>query len=411
MPQRTRFLTADQTLVRKMNLSLIMNRLHQSAPLSRQSLAEMTGLNKSTISSLVNELISLGLIRENSAVISGVGRPSVPLELHPQAGVLIGAKIGVGWLTVMCTNFTADELWSHIEEFALDSEPSQVIARLIELLRQGMSVARSATGRQRPLGVSIAVTGLVDHRDGVLQYAPNLHWQQVNLRSAVAAAFPGVPIFVDNEAKLAALGEYFFGAAHGGQDVLYLSVGYGINGAILHNGEIVRGADGFAGEFGHMTMYAHGELCNCGNRGCWETRASLRALYQYIQDAIQRGQKSLLKGRETRLTPPPVSDAAHKGDKVALAALAAVGRELGAGCASLINIFNPDLIVLGGVTGVANDLLIPHINQELHKHVLSWSARKTRIVPARHTTHASTMGGVAAVFQAVLTDPTSAQTA
>jgi glucokinase-like ROK family protein len=384
-----------------------MNRLHQSAPISRKALAEMTGLNKSTVSSLVNELIDLGFIHETEVVVSGVGRPSVPLELAAQAGILISAEIGVGWLSSLCTDFLGDTLWSHREDFDVTLPSTVVLDRLIEILHLAITASQDQTERQRPLGITIALHGLVELDTGTLLFAPNLHWRQVPVRDYVQQNFPNVPVYVDNEAKLAALGEYVFGAAHDAHAVLYISAGDGVGGAFINVGQLLRGASGFAGEFGHMTVYPDGDLCACGNHGCWETRASATALFRHVVFAIRAGRDSLLRGREKRLTVQMVSEAARKEDAVALAAFQEIGRDLGLGLVSLVNAFNPDLIVLGGTLCPASDLLIPHIKAELSRRALHWDVQSTVLLPARHTTNASLMGGIAAIFDAIVADPTA----
>lgn len=407
MAQRTSFRTGDQSLVREINLSLIMSRLHRFAPVSRAALAEMTGLNKSTVSSLVNELIELRFVRELGVLSNGIGRPSVQLELNPGAGFIVSAEIGVGFISVLCADFTASVLWRNKENSPADMGHEMILARTLEMVREAVEHGARLTGDAALLGIAVGIPGLVDQGDGTLLFAPNLHWRDVPVRAMFQAAFGAVPIFVDNEANMAALGEYFFGAARGYDQVLYLSAGVGLGGAVVQSGRLLRGIAGFAGEFGHMTMYPGGEMCNCGNRGCWETRVSQSALFRHVREAISGGQSSVLGAQTDRLTMQAVYKAAKTGDGVALAAIEQVGHDLGIGIASLVNVLNPDLVLFGGIISLASEFLMPVIEAEISQRALGLSAKVADVAPAKHGSDACVMGGVAVVYQAILAQPAS----
>jgi glucokinase-like ROK family protein len=405
MVERTPFRTGDQALVREINLSLIMNRLHAHAPVSRAALAAMTGLNKSTVSSLVNELIERRFVHEIGVVSTGVGRPSVQLTVNPQAGYVVSMEIGVGYIGALCTDFTANRLWASWEHTVPGAPQQTVLDQLLQLIRNTIQQGQRAMPGQRLLGIAIGVPGLVKQSDGTLLFAPNLGWREVPLCAILQDAFPDVPIFVDNEANMAALGEYFFGAAQDHRDVLYISAGVGLGGAIVRGGQLMRGASGLAGEFGHMTLYPDGALCKCGNRGCWETEVSTAAVERHVRKAISQGQPTLLQ--PGNLTLEGVIEAARNGDPVARTALGNVGRELGVGIASLVNALNPDLVVLGGTLSAASDFLLPTIRRELHERALEWDAAAVRVVAAEQGSQACTMGGVALVYQTILSQPGS----
>jgi predicted NBD/HSP70 family sugar kinase len=208
---------------------------------------------------------------------------------------------------------------------------------------------------------------------------------------------------------MAALGENYFGAAQSIDEMLYISAGVGLGGGIVHGGRIYSGIAGFGGEFGHMTMDPKGELCNCGNRGCWETQVSQRALFRYVRDAIERGKASMLtgmtKGELTRLTVPIVVAAAQSGDPLSREALDRIGRHLGIGIASLVNVLNPQLVVFGGILSLAGEYLLPVVEREMKQRALRWNRSATRVVLARHGFDACVMGGVARVYQAILAEP------
>lgn len=404
--------TADQALVREINLSLVMKHLHEHAPVSRANLAEIIGLNKSTVSSLVTELTEHNFVSEIGIDNTGIGRPSRLLTLNPQAGFIVSAQLNVDSISVICTNFAADVLWLTHENCKPQSPQQIILEQLTALLRQAIQMGQTfQPDKSRLLGLALGLPGLVDQTSGTLLFAPNLGWQDVPISKILTSALGqnlADFIFVENEANMAALGEYVFGAARGFHQVLYLSaIGEGLGGAFVNNGQLFRGKSGFAGEFGHMTMDANGELCRCGNRGCWETQVSQSAIFRHVRKAIESGQSSILEEdlQGDTLMIPMVVDAATHGDSVALKAWEQVGHHLGIGIAALVNAYNPDLVVLGGMLSSGSPFMLPAIDAELHQRALRWTADATEIRIAKHGADACEMGGVAMVTQSVLIHP------
>jgi glucokinase-like ROK family protein len=406
-----RIKTGDQALVRQINLTIILDQLRENAPISRADLAEKTGLNKTTVSSLISELISRQLVTEIGLDNAGIGRPSVQLSLNPKAGFVVSAEVGVDFISVISTDFSPHITYKLRMETNPNQDQNEIINQVLILLKN--AIKENSLTQDRLLGVALGVPGLVDYETGTLLFAPNLHWKNAELGNILHREF-NAPIYVDNEANLAALGEYYFGAAHGHDEVLYISAGAGIGGGIILNGFIMRGQIGFAGEFGHMTMDPEGEVCGCGNRGCWETQASQRALFNYIQNAITHGQRSQLqeitRGDLTSLTVEKVIEAVCCNDSVAIEAFHYIGRNLGIGIASLVNALNPELVVLGGPISLAWDFLRPIIEEQLNQRALRWHRESTRLVLARHGADACVMGGVAAVYHRILARPSDRPT-
>lgn len=398
--------TGDQALVREINLSLIMNQLQEHAPISRATLAEITGLNKTTVSSLISELVDQQYVHQVGLDTSGVGRPAVLYELNPQAGCIIGAEIGVDFISVIRTNFAAEIMWQHKEHTDSSQGQQAIIERTLALLHQ--AVDEREPWCSQILGLAVGVPGLVDYHTGNLIFAPNLMWRDVPLGDMLRADFD-IPVYVDNEANMAVLGEHYFGAAQGYNDVLYVSVGVGLGGGIVRGGAVFRGKAGFAGEFGHMTIQPNGRPCNCGSRGCWETVVSQSALFRYVRQAAASGRTTILTQKIgenlSGLTVPLIVEAADRGDKVSLDALARLAHYLGMGIASLSNAVDPELIVFGGILSTASAYLLPIVEQELSEHAISYPTNPTKVVLARHGSDACVMGGIATVYQSTLSQP------
>jgi glucokinase-like ROK family protein len=399
-----RITALDHSDMRDRNLAVIMNALHQHAPISRSALAQHTGLNKATVTSLIRELSDAGLIRELDVILPKcVGRPSVGLGLDPEAGCIISLEIGVDFITAIVTDFTAEILWRHHESMPAPPQEASTLARAMQIIKEACGQAATCPGEV--FGVACGVPGLVDLETGVLLNAPNMGWADVPLKTMISDVVD-LPVFVDNEANMAALGETHFGVAQGVEQVLYVSSGVGLGGGIVLFGEVLSGAAGFAGEIGHMTMDPKGLPCNCGNRGCWEVYATQRAVCRSVQEAIAGGGTSLLveatKGELDGLTIELVLEASDMGDEVARVALESAGRWLGIGIASLINALNPQRVVLGGSLSLAGDLLVPIINETVQERAWRWSHEACKVVLAKYGADACVMGGVASVHRYIL---------
>jgi glucokinase-like ROK family protein len=405
--QMTKRRAADHSFVRELNLSAILYATRDYAPLSRAQLAAKTGLNKTTVSSLVKELISAQFIHEIGTQRGDeIGRPAVLLKLNPKAGYIIGVEIGVDFILVALANFDSKIVWRHHEQTTELADQASILERAVQLIRT--AVAEAERAGMRILGLGLGVPGLMDRASGTLLMAPNLGWHNVPLQQILAREFD-FPSFVDNEANMATLGESYFGAARDAKSVLYVSAGVGLGGGLSIDGRIVNGANGFAGEIGHMRLVANGLKCNCGGTGCWETLVSQRAVIQRVRMAIELGQPSLLtertNGNPDRLTIHSIIQAARDGDAVALDAFEETGTFMGLGLANLINALNPERVVLGGILSLAYEFLRPAILRRIEEIALAWSLRGTKILVAEHGFDACVMGGVAMVYDSVLAQP------
>ena len=405
----TNLTSIDHTTMREMNLVLVLNTLRQNAPISRAEIARMTGLRKATVSSLVKDLVTGGFVQDIGVdpTSTQIGRPSSYLKLNPEAGNIIGAEIGVDFISVIATNFAA-EIITRKHESTLDLDTQEeIIDRTIEILKE---IYKETSQGDRPVfGIGLGVPGLVDESTGTLLFAPNLGWRDVPLRKIFEAEF-NVPVYVDNEANLAALGETYFGAGQDSRLVLYIVSGTGLGGGIVINGQLLTGSGGFTGEVGHMTIDPAGLLCNCGNHGCWETVASQRSVFRRVREGITKGKKSSLMdtidGDLNKLTIPLVVEAAASGDPVACQALEETGYWLGLGIANLMNALNPQRVVIGGTLSLAKECLMPAIRDVVNQRALPWVAETAEIMIAEHGADACVIGGIATVYQKILSQPT-----
>lgn len=254
------------------------------------------------------------------------------------------------------------------------------------------------------LGIGISVPGLVDSEEGILRLAPNFRGRDLHIAGPWQNRF-GLPVYVENDANAAALGEYFFGAAKDAPNALYLGANSGIGGGILIDGHIFRGSGGFAGEIGHMTINPKGELCSCGKRGCWETLIGPRAIVERYRRLVAGGTASPLANNLHHVTLPDMVKAAQMGDLAADAVLQEAGHHLGLGIANLINIFNPQLVILGGALGLTHEALIPMIRDTVKQNSLFPMRNSLSIVPSEYGLEDSVMGAVALVLDDLMRSP------
>lgn len=399
--------TGDQEKVRKINKSIVLNVLRLYAPISRARVANLTGLNRGTVSNIVTALIEEGLVSENEQEPSKIGRPGITLSLRSDGGAVIGVEIGVNFISVLLTNFVAEPLW----EARIETSPSQsqtaIISKSEELIEQALTIAKDQ--RLRPLGMGVGLPGLINIRQGELIIAPNLRWRNVPLRLMWNQRFR-IPIYIENEANLAALGEYYFGVARNVDNFIYLSSGIGLGGGIMIGGNLFRGGYGYAGEIGHMQRDPNGERCGCGRIGCWETQVGPRAVLRRVKEEFQIHPDQILleacKGDFNNLTFEMVVKFALDGDEICRRAIEDVATYLGEGIADLVNAFNPELVVIGGAFILGKDILKPIIEKTVFASALLPSTDSLRIAFSERGDNACVFGAVAIVLDDILREMT-----
>jgi predicted NBD/HSP70 family sugar kinase len=381
--------------VRRHNLSTVLERLHLSGPMSRSELTAVTGLNRSTIADLIGELSALDLVMEGPAEISGPGRPSPMVSPRPEGAVALAVEVSVYSIAVATVG-----LGGHVYNKVLIAtprggfSPEETVARVAKL---AVPLLDTLPPDHRLVGVGTACVGLTRRVDGFVHLAPNLDWHGVPLGEMLAAELP-VPdhVLVANDADLGALAEHRRGAGMGAQDLIYVSgeVGIGI-GVILH-GQPLVGAAGYAGEAGHMMVNPSGRRCRCGASGCWETEAGEEALIE------KAGALENLSGLAAL---DAIARRARSGDEKALDGINAVGRWLGVGIGNLINLFNPELVLLGGFYHRLFPFLEPAVAAGAKERALTGPAEMVRIMASGLGTDSVLIGAAEVALSELITDP------
>jgi glucokinase len=308
------------------------------------------------------------------------------------------------------TNIAAGALTEDGQQhFAMQSEPTRaelgadgVMERMVRLSERVIADTCAATGatREQFVGVGIGAPGPLDRERGIVVVAPNLGWKQVPLRDTIQSALALPAAAIDNDANCATLGEWWCGAARGKRLVIGVTIGTGIGGGLLVDGKLYHGASDVAGEVGHMTIDSTGRRCSCGNYGCLEAYASGTAIAERAREALEGGERSLLSelaGYDlTCITAQTVFDAARRGDAVALEVVRETARFLGTGLANLLNIFNPDVVVIAGGVTQAGDALFEPLRHEVRRRAFRAAVDVCEIVPGTLPGTAGVVGAVGA---------------
>jgi predicted NBD/HSP70 family sugar kinase len=390
------------TPVRSAKLSLVLRQLREGGPRSRARLAAELGLTRSAASALVAELEGLGLVRAAGVERGGMGRPGTAVELDGSSVCGIGAEVNVNHVATIALDLAGEVVAEH--RLVIDSNQlvaGEVLDRLTELIRRTEADAR-ASGRA-VVGCVVGVAALLDRTHEVATIGPNLRWNDVpvgaELRGRLGAAYP---VGIENEGNLAAIAEALPGDA-ARQDILVIFGEVGLGGGIVTGGRLVRGHQGYAGEFGHMIVEPGGRRCGCGRVGCWETVAGLRALLDAAADPDDPVRDPALS-LEDRLAE--INRRADLGDTRTRAALDQVGSWLGIGAATLTNALNPAAIVLSGYFAEIGQHLRPSIQEHLLAGVLAPRAGGTRVEFSKLGSTAAVRGGATVALESVFDDPT-----
>ncbi|MCM3716386.1 ROK family protein [Halalkalibacter oceani] len=359
--------TFNQHVVKKRNKSLILHAIKQFFPVSRAALATKTGLNKGTVSSLVNELLEEQLILESGPGVSSGGRRPVMLLFNQTAGYSIGIDIGVNYVLAVLTDLQG--VICYEKQIKVNHptfrEISDILYEVIDELMANMPDSPYGV-----VGIGIGVPGTVSTAEEIL-LAPNLNWRNVDLKSLLEKKYH-VPVKVENEANAGAYGEKKFGIGQKCNDIIYISGGIGIGVGLILNGELYKGHNGLSGELGHMTINLDGPLCNCGNKGCWELYASEKAL---LQMAEQQG--IFATGEEATLEA--VVQLASSGDERTLQLIGKLGENLAIGINNIINTFNPEQIIIGNRLAALQTWLEEILRDSLKKHALATHQKNLQI--------------------------------
>ena len=335
--------TGDNDLIKKLNYGIILDIIRESGPISRIEISRRTGLSRSTCSAICEIMITQNLISETGKSISSGGRKPILLELNIHAGIVIGLKLMEGEIIGAIVNLGGQVLMQKDIQIPRHLEPEIYIEDLKKFIQNLISSAQTIsgfeeTGDKKVLGIGVGMSGRIDSANGILLESSILEWKNVHIGNVLEQHF-GTPVFLENDVNTFAIGEKFFGIGKPYSNYLCITVGEGIGLGIVLQGSLYRGHHHGAGEFGHIKI-DFGEdspTCSCGKKGCLEAFASDNAIVSYVEEKTGKS-----------LSIEEVTESAEKGDTVCQEAFALAGRYLGAGISTLINLFDPEALIIGG---------------------------------------------------------------
>ncbi len=388
-----KLIRGNHKIVRHINRAAILNLIREHQPIPRIALSRLSNLNKSTVSSIVSDLLEEKLIYETPSEESTGGRKPILLRLN-RSEYLIGAID----FDPDCTFLAIGDIEANVvrkKAIRTDrSDPENFIRRCLMELDEIKAELRHP--ELRSIGVS--VPGIVDVKRGVVVVAPDLEWRNIDIGCLVEEMDPdgtNGSLIIENEANASALAELWFGQElRSHSNMVFISEGIGTG--IILQGQLIQGSFQSAGQFGHMTIQADGELCICGNRGCWEVYASNTATVQRYYESQNQTFDGDPHGEILRIVR-----LAHEGDERAVQAIRETGRYLGIGISNIIKGIDPEVIVLGGAIIEAWDLIYPEIRQAIQQRVFFGLSKGVRIIPTSLHERPSLVGAFTLVIKEV----------
>jgi len=375
--------------LRRSNRSRALWQVFLNGPLSRQEVGSRAGLSAATVSNLVAALAAEGVVAEVGLEDSNGGRPRGLLQVNPEFGYVIGVDVGETAVLVELFDFALGLRARHSAASDVSvADPRQAAAHIAEGI--DAVIADASVRQDAILGVGVAVPGLVEHSDGAVVHGQSVGWDAVPLE-ALLRRHTSLPILVDNGAKVLGQAEKWFGAARATDDAVIVLLGIGVGTCIVSNGQVYRGATSSAGEWGHTTVMVGGRACRCGSAGCLEAYVGALAIARRFSELKHRAAATCPDRLEAEIA---AIIGARDTDEQAAQVLEETTTYLGAGIADLVNLFNPERVVVGGWLGQAlSDPLLPRIREAARRQALRLPFSRVEVVKADLGQDAVALGG------------------
>ncbi len=392
--------TGNNKYLKELNQAVILDliRIHRS--ISKAELSKITGLSPTAIGIIVSGLLQDGYIHETGTGESRGGRRPVMIELKPRSFYSIGVDLDVNYVNIMLVDITG----SIIHEGSIQLGGDISVEAVMNTISGSISaVLRNfSIGTDKLLGIGISVAGMVDVDSRNVILAPNLGWENADIRQYFKE-FEGIPVFVENEAMASAICENWIGSCQGIRNFICINVKSGVGAGIYIDGNLYRGSGGNAGEIGHITVDENGQKCGCGNYGCLETFAATSRLVERAVRLVKQGTASSLSGIEIAedITIDSVVDAARAGDDAAKSILNEAARYLGIAISNIVNTLNPSRIVIGKDFIKYADLVLDVVKGVVENKALKASAAKVEIMASEAGEKVSALGAAIIPLKAI----------
>ncbi|TBL75023.1 ROK family protein [Paenibacillus thalictri] len=374
--------------VKQSNMSVILERIWQHNQISRVELVEHTSLTSGTITNLTHELIELNILRETEAVSGTVGRKRVLLGFDPHTFRVIGLDISRSSIELVVMDLNGTIMQSAERDMTGIQGPDAYLKVIRELVADAKKSIDAAGCRV--LGLGVGVPGPIDHAKGTIVSPPNFPgWSGFPLQMKLEEEF-GLVTLIEDDARTSALAERRYGLGKNVKHLVFVTMGAGIGGGVVTDGKIVRGTNGLCGQVGHMTIVLDGKLCDCGNRGCWETVGSI---------------PGILSRWPHGSTLAELRSAALSGDQEAIKCIHDTLVYLEAAMINIQNLYDPELIVLGGSLYPMLADYMDHVKQRLRSRIYAFAKDRLNIEAATFKASQSAVGAAALLFDYLLSEP------
>jgi glucokinase-like ROK family protein len=371
--------------------------------ISRTDLADQMGLTRAAVSMIVTDLIENGVILEAESRSIPNGRPPVVLEINPKRGLVAAVDMGATHINLAIADFSAKIIEEISLSFDINQGPQICLAEADRILKELLE--HSGINISQIMAVGVGVPGPVITDAGIVVSPPIMPgWDGYPIRDSLQKQW-GIPVSLNNDAELGALGEWAYGAGRGEKNLAFIKVGSGIGAGLIINQQIYGGTTGSAGEIGHLTIDENGPLCTCGNRGCMEAFAGGHAIAQQAKELVKSGKRTLLSNIPAEnLTAQEVAKAARRGDLPSQEIIMRAGTFIGIAIAGLVNLFNPGAVIIGGGVAQAGDLLTTSIRQAVRERSLRASEQGVHITTAMLGKRSSLMGATVQAINIAIHD-------
>ncbi len=392
--------------VKLLNRMVVFRTIREAGSISRAELANRTGLNPATLTHITRELLEQGLIEEAGFGESRGGRRRSMLRICSQRGYIVAIRLSRANIQGILTDIDMSEVFRLTIHASMTNPFDINLPALLDLINK--LIDKSGIERKHILGVGICAPGPLDARKGILIAPPNFPgWPNTSL-SQIVEKETGFPTFLDNDANAAALAEKWFGAARDIDNFVYLLIEDGVGGGLVINGDIYRGHHDVAGEIGHMTIQADGAQCGCGNYGCLELYASPRTAEEFVSRAIAAGRTSMITdlcAEKEEANFEKIAKAAHVGDTLALESLQPIERALIIGITNIINLYDPETVIIGGKISLIGDLIQNELQDQVNRRVLPRGGQAIPILFSGLNADSSIIGAFSLVLRELFQNP------
>jgi predicted NBD/HSP70 family sugar kinase len=391
-------------LIKDLNRTRILKYIWANAPIDRARVSKELGLSKTTLTIVVKDLIENKILEETGRGESTRegGKKPVLLNFREDIGYIIGITVGLKKIKVTLGNIKAQFLNELETDKTIDEDPDKTLKKISDLIKK-LDIYKTG----KILGIGIGIPGIIDHINGIVKFSPNLKgWENITVKKYFEDKFPGVKCYIDRETNLQIFAEKWFGQINS-KNFITIETGVGIGIGIIINDMIYRGNNDAAGEFGHTTIVPHGSECHCGNYGCWETVATVRSFISKAKNGIEKGIKTKLPDYyiNESLTFESIVNACQNGDEFSKEMLEEYAYWLGVGIANIVNVFDPELIIIYGSASQLGDMGIKIIKNIIASNALPRIKRSIEVKYSRFGKEARIIGAFGLVIKNILSIP------